>query len=96
MHLAKWSHIAEGSVLNDLVILAGVPQLGVALHSLGGQAHTCGLAAGGVRRVQVVVALEDHQLALGLGDVCREGFQDVAKCHLHLGFQLCARCQARG
>lgn len=96
MHLTKWSHIAEGSVFDDLVILAGVPQLGVALHSLGGQAHTCGLAAGGVWRVQVVVALEDHQLTLGLGDVCGEGFQDVAKCHLHLGFQLCACCQARG
>lgn len=77
LYLAEWSHITEGSILNDLIVLAGVTQLGVALHSLGGQANTCGLAAGGVRRVKVVVPLKDHQLALSLGDVCGEGLQDV-------------------
>lgn len=95
-HLAEGSHVAEGSVLDDLVALAGVAQLGVALHRLGGQADPCALAAGGVRRVEVVVALEDHQLALGLGDVCGEGFQDVAEGHLHLGLQLGSCCQSRG
>lgn len=92
-NLAERSHITEGSVLNDLVILAGVAELGVALHGLGGQANTCGLTAGGVRGVQVVVALKDHQLALCLSDVCGEGLQDMAECHLHLGFHLCPCCQ---
>lgn len=95
-HLAECCHITEGSVLDDLVALAGVPQLRVALHRLWGQADACALAAGGVRRVEVVVALEDHQLALGLGDVCGEGFQDVAEGHLQLGLQLGACCQTRG
>lgn len=95
-HLTEWSYITEGSILNDLIILAGVSQLGIGLDSFGRQADTCGLAAGGIRRVQVVVALKDYQLALSLGDVCGEGFQDMAKCHLHLGFQLCTCCQTRG
>lgn len=92
-YLAELGHVAERSVLEDLVILAGVAQLCVALHSFGGQADACGLTAGGVRGVQVVVALKDHQLALCLSDVCGEGLQDVAEHHLHLGFQLRARCQ---
>lgn len=94
-HLTKWRHVAEVSVLDDLVTLTGVAQLRVALHRLGGQADPCALAAGGVRRVEVMVALEDHQLTLGLVDVCREGFQDVAEGHLHLGLQLGAGCQTR-
>lgn len=94
-HLTKWRHVAEVSVLDDLVALTGVAQLRVALHRLGGQADPCALAAGGVRRVEVMVALEDHQLALGLVDVCGEGFQDVAEGHLHLGLQLGAGCQTR-
>lgn len=92
-YLAEWSHVTEGSVLNDLIHLAGVAQLGVALSSLGGQADTCCLAAGGVRGVQVMVPLKHHQLALGLGDLCGEGSQDVAECHLHLRFQLSTCCQ---
>lgn len=92
-YLAECSHITERSVFNDLVVLAGVAQLCVALHGFGSQAKACALTAGGVRRVQVVVALKHHQLALCLSDVCGEGLQDMAERHLHLGFQLCTRCQ---
>lgn len=95
-YLTKWSHVTEGPILNELIILAGVSQLGVALHGLGGQTDACGLAAGGVRRVQVVVALKDHKLTLSLGDVCGEGVQYVAIRHLHLRFQLCPCCQTGG
>lgn len=96
LYLAERRHITERSVLDDLVVLAGVSQLGVALHSLGGQADTRGLAAGGVRGENVVVPLKDHQLALSLGDVCGEGLQDVAERHLHLRFQLSTCCQTGG
>ncbi len=96
LYLTERSHIPEGSILNDLIILAGVAHLGVALYSLGGQADTCGLAAGGIWGVQVVVPLKDHQLALGLGDMCGKGLQDVSKCHLHFCFQLSTGCQAGG
>lgn len=85
MYLTESSHVAEGPVLDDLIALTGVTQLCVALHSLGGQTDPCALAASGVRRVEVVVALEDHQLTLGLGDVRGKGLQDVAEGHLHLG-----------
>lgn len=92
-YFAERGHITERSVFNDLVILAGVAELCVALYSFGSQSNACGLTAGGVRRVQVVVALKDHQLALCLSDVCGEGLQDMAEHHLHLGFQLRTRCQ---
>lgn len=95
-YLAKWCHITEGSILNDLVSLAGVAQLSIALHSLRGQADTCGLTACGVRGVQVVVALKDHQLAFSLGDMGGKGFEDVAERHLHFDFKLCSCCQAGG
>lgn len=94
LYLTERSHVAEGSILNDVIILVGVAQLGVALHSLGGQTDTCGLAAGRVRGVQVVAPLKDHQLALSLGDVCGEGLQHVAECHLHLRFHLSTCCQS--
>lgn len=96
LYLTERGHVAERSVLDDLIGLGGVAQLGVALHGLGGQADAGGLAAGGVRRVQVVVSLKHHQLALGLGDVCGEGLQDVAEGHFHLHFQLGTSCQAGG
>lgn len=92
-YLAERGHVTERSVFDDLVILAGVAELCVALDGLGSQANARGLTAGGVGGVQVVVALEDHQLALCLGDVGGEGLQDMAERHLHLGFQLCTRCQ---
>lgn len=72
-YLAECGHITERSIFDDLVILAGVAELCVALHGLGSQANACGLTAGGVRGVQVVVALKHHQLALCLSDVCGEG-----------------------
>lgn len=92
-YLAECGHVTEGPVLDDLVVLAGVAELRVALHGLGRQANACGLTAGGVRGIQVVVALKDHQLPLRLGDVRGEGLQDVAERHLHLGFQLRTGCQ---
>ena len=96
LYLAERSHVTERSVLDDLVVLARVTQLGVGLHSFGGQADACGLAADGVRGVHVVVPLEDHQLALGLGDLSGEGLQYVAEGHLQLRFQLSPRCQTGG
>jgi len=96
LYLAERRHVTERSVLDDLVVLAGVTQLGVGLHSLGGQADACSLAASGIRGVQVVVPLEDHQLALSLRDVGGEGPQDVAQRHLHLRFQLSACRQTGG
>lgn len=96
LYLAERRYVSEGSILNDLISLAGVAQLGVALHGLGGQADTCGLAAGGIRRVPIVVPLEDHQLTLSLGDVCGERLQDVAKRHIHLCFQLSTWRQTGG
>lgn len=95
-YLAEWSDVAEWSVLDDLVGLAGVAQLGVALHRLRGQTDAGGLAAGGIRGVQIVVALENHQLTLRLGDLRGERLQDVAKHHLGLHFQLSTGGQSRG
>lgn len=96
LYLAERRHVTERSVLNDLVVLAGVTQLGVGFHSLGGQADSGGLAAGGIGGVHVVVPLKDHQLALSLRDVCGEGLQDVAQRHFHLGFYLSPCCQTGG
>lgn len=96
LYLSERGHVTERSVLDDLIGLGGVAQLGVALDSLRGQADAGGLAAGQVWRVQVVVSLKYHQLALGLGDMCGEGLQDVAECHLHLHFQLSTSCQTGG
>lgn len=93
MYLAEWCNISKGSVLDNLISFAWVAQLGVTLHSFGGQAHACGLAAGGIWGVEVVVPLKNHQLALGLGDVRGERLEDVAKGHLHLRFQLCSWSQ---
>lgn len=96
LYLTERSHIAEGSILYDLIILAGIAQLGVALHCLGSETNTCSLAAGGIWRVQVVVPLKDHQLSFSLGDVCGEGLQDMAECHLHLCFELGTSRQTGG
>lgn len=96
LYLAERSDVSEGSVLYDLLRLGGVAQPGVALHRLGGQADTCGLAAGGIRGVPIVVPLEDHQLTLSLGDVCGERLQDMAECHVHLCFQLSPWSQTGG
>lgn len=96
LYLTEWGDITEGAVLNGLITLAGVAQLGVALHSLRGEADPGGLAAGGVGGVQVVVTLEHHQLTLSLGNVCGEGPQDVAQDSLHLHPQLSAHAQTGG
>lgn len=96
MYLAKRSNVAEGSILNNLIGFAWVAQLCVALRGLGRKADACGLGAGWIRGVEVVVPLENHQLTLSLGDVCGEGLQDVAERHLHLGLQLSTCSQAGG
>lgn len=93
VYLAKLSHVPERSIFNDLIILAGVAQLGVALHSLGSKTDACGLAACWVRGVQIVIALKYHKLTFSLGDVCRERLQDMAEGHLHFCFQLSTSCQ---
>ena len=72
-YLAVRGNIPEGPVLNDLIVLAGVAQLGVALHILGSKANAGALASGRVRRVHIVVALEHYQLPLCLGNVSGEG-----------------------
>ncbi len=94
-HLAEGRNIFERSILHGLVALGGVAQLGVALHVFGGQANTCGLGAGGVWGVQVVVPLEDHQLPLGLGDVGGEGLQHVTEHRLNLHPQFSTRSKRR-
>lgn len=94
-HLAEGRNIFEGSVLYGLFALGGVAQLGVALHGFGGQANACGLGACGVRGVQVVVPLEDHQLTLGLGDVGGERLQHVTEHRLNLHPQFSARSERR-
>lgn len=96
LYLTERGDITEGAILNSFIALAGVAQLGVALHSLRGKADTGGLAAGGVWRVQVVVALEHHQLTLILGDVGGKGPQNVAQDCLHLHSQLSANAQTGG
>lgn len=96
LYLTERGDITEGAILNSFIALAGVAQLGVALHSLRGEADPGGLAAGGVGGVQVVVTLEHHQLTLSLGNVCGEGPQDVAQDSLHLHPQLSAHAQTGG
>ena len=95
-YLAESCDVTEGAILDDLVALAWVAQLGVALHGLGGQADTGGLAASGVWGEQVVVPLEDHQLALGLSDVRGERRKDMTEHHVHLHSQLSTCGQAGG
>lgn len=90
-HLAEGRNIFERSILNGLIALGGVAQLGIALHGFGGQANTRGLGAGGVWGVHVVVPLEDHQLSLGLGDVGGEGLQHVTEHRLNLHPQFSTR-----
>lgn len=94
-HLAEGRYIFEWSILNGLVALAGVAQFGIALHGFGCQADTGGLGAGGVRGVQVVVPLEDHQLSFGLGDLGGERLQHVTEHRLNLHPQFSTRCERR-
>lgn len=94
-HLAEGRNIFERPIFNGLLALGGVAQLGVALHSFGGQADAGGLGAGGVWGVQVVVPLEDHQLLLSLGDVRGEGFQHVTEHGLNLHPQFSTRSKRR-
>lgn len=95
-YLTECRDILEWSVFYHLVVFTRVAQLGVALDSFGGQAHTGGLATSGVGRIQVVIPLEHHQLSLGLHDVSGERREHVAEHRLHFHPQLGARCQGRG
>lgn len=93
VYLTECRDILERAILDHLFTFARVAQLGVALDSFGGEAHAGGLAPGRVWRIQVVIALEDHQLSLSLCDLSRERCEHVAKHRLHLHTQLVANCQ---
>lgn len=93
VYLTECRDVLERAVLDHLVVFARVAQLGVALDGFRGEAHAGGLATGEVRRVQVVIALEHHQLSLGLRDVSGERREHVAEHRLHLHTQLGTSCQ---
>lgn len=96
VYLTECRDVLEWAVLDHLIIFARVAQLGVTLDSFRGEAHAGGLATGEVRRIQIVIALEHHQLSLGLRDVSGERREHVAEHCLHLHTQLSTSCQGRG